>query len=84
MKNCSSIGTISGGQFQKTLIAFALLGNPNVLLFDEPTTSLDELAEERIYNVMEQLQRTQVVRVFPHEQLLLRMIAALLMETSQE
>ncbi len=55
----TSIGTISGGQFQKALIAFALLGDPNVLLFDEPTASLDELAEERIYDLLERLQREQ-------------------------
>lgn len=45
----SRIGTLSGGQFQRVLIAFALVGDPNVLLFDEPTASFDELAEERIY-----------------------------------
>ncbi len=49
-------GTLSGGQFQKALIAFALLGRPNVLLFDEPTASLDELSEERIYELVHQLQ----------------------------
>src|SRR5215831_20560808 len=36
------IGRLSGGQFQKALIAFALLGDPNVLLLDEPTASLDQ------------------------------------------
>ncbi|MGC9225365.1 MAG: metal ABC transporter ATP-binding protein [Terracidiphilus sp.] len=59
----ASIGTISGGQLQKALIAFALLGEPNVLLFDEPTASLDELAEERIYDVVERLQREQHLTV---------------------
>jgi zinc transport system ATP-binding protein len=59
----SSIGTISGGQFQKALIAFALLGDPNVLLFDEPTASLDELAEEQIYDVVNRLQREQGLTV---------------------
>jgi zinc transport system ATP-binding protein len=59
----TSIGTISGGQFQKALIAFALLGAPNVLLFDEPTASLDELAEERIYDLVERLQREQGLTV---------------------
>jgi zinc transport system ATP-binding protein len=59
----ASIGTISGGQFQKALIAFALLGEPNVLLFDEPTASLDELAEERVYDIVEQLQREQHLTV---------------------
>ena len=52
----AGIGTLSGGQFQKVLIAFALLGHPNVLLFDEPTASLDELSEERIYELVHELQ----------------------------
>jgi zinc transport system ATP-binding protein len=52
----AAIGTLSGGQFQKVLIAFALLGRPNVLLFDEPTASLDELSEERIYELVHDLQ----------------------------
>jgi ABC-type Mn2+/Zn2+ transport system ATPase subunit len=51
------IGTLSGGQFQKALIALALLGRPNVLLFDEPTASLDELSEERIYELIHALQQ---------------------------
>ncbi len=50
------IGHLSGGQFQKALIAFALLGNPNMILFDEPTASLDELSEEHIYELMHELQ----------------------------
>jgi zinc transport system ATP-binding protein len=53
----ASIGHLSGGQFQKALIAFALLGRPNVLLFDEPTASLDELAEERVYDMLHSLQQ---------------------------
>jgi zinc transport system ATP-binding protein len=52
-----SIGTLSGGQLQKVLIAFALLGRPNVLLFDEPTASLDELTEEHIYELLQSLQK---------------------------
>ena len=52
----AGIGTLSGGQFQKVLIAFALLGRPNVLLFDEPTASLDELSQERIYELVHDLQ----------------------------
>ncbi len=59
----SGIGVISGGQFQKVLIAYALLGEPNVLLFDEPTASLDEMEEEHIYDLLEQLQRKQKLTV---------------------
>ena len=59
----TSVGVLSGGQFQKALIAFALLGDPNVLLFDEPTASLDELAEERVYELLESLQRERRLTV---------------------
>jgi zinc transport system ATP-binding protein len=53
----TSVGHLSGGQFQKALIAFALLGRPNILLFDEPTASLDELTEEHIYELLHSLQQ---------------------------
>lgn len=57
------LGTLSGGQFQKALIAFALLGQPNVLLFDEPTASLDEITEERIYELLHTLQTENGITV---------------------
>jgi zinc transport system ATP-binding protein len=59
----TSMGVLSGGQFQKALIAFALLGDPNVFLFDEPTASLDELAEERIYELVARLRQERGLTV---------------------
>lgn len=59
----SSIGILSGGQFQKALIAFAGLGRPNVLLFDEPTASFDELTEGKIYGLLHALQVDQGITV---------------------
>lgn len=59
----TAVGTLSGGQFQKVLIAFALLGRPNVLLFDEPTASLDELSEERIYELLHSLKERKGMTV---------------------
>jgi zinc transport system ATP-binding protein len=59
----AGIGVISGGQFQKVLIAYALLGEPNVLLFDEPTASLDEMEEERVYELLEHLQSKQKLTI---------------------
>jgi len=50
------VGVLSGGQFQKCLIAFALLGKPEVVLFDEPTASVDEVGEEQIYELIHRLE----------------------------
>ncbi len=57
------VGHLSGGQFQRALIAFALLGSPNVILFDEPTASLDQLSEERIYELVSNLQKKRDITV---------------------
>ena len=51
------IGALSGGQFQKALIAFALLQDPKVLLFDEPTAGVDTPGEEHIYETIHRLQK---------------------------
>ncbi len=50
------LGFLSGGQFQRALIAFALIGKPNVLLFDEPTSGIDLPGEEQIYDMLHRLQ----------------------------
>ncbi len=51
------IGSLSGGQFQRLLLAFALLARPNVLLFDEPTAGVDQPGEERLYETLYRLQQ---------------------------
>jgi zinc transport system ATP-binding protein len=51
------VGTLSGGQFQRLLVAFALIGQPSVLLFDEPTAGIDEPGEEGIYAIFHRLQQ---------------------------
>ena len=49
------LGWLSGGQLQRVLIAWALLDNPDVLLFDEPTAGIDIGGEETIYNLLKKL-----------------------------
>ena len=44
-----SLGSLSGGELQRVLIAWAIVDNPSVLLFDEPTSGVDIGAEEPIY-----------------------------------
>ncbi len=50
------IGVLSGGQQQRVLIAWALLGNPDILLFDEPTSGIDIAGGETIYSLLHKLQ----------------------------
>lgn len=53
------VGTLSGGQFQRLLLAFALMGRPTVLLFDEPTAGVDEPGEERLYEMIRRVQEAE-------------------------
>jgi zinc transport system ATP-binding protein len=57
------IGTMSGGQFQRLLIAFALAGDPTVLLLDEPTAGVDEPGQERLNELVRRLQQEQGLTV---------------------
>lgn len=51
-----NLGSLSAGQFQRALIAFALIGKPEILLFDEPTASIDMKGEETLYDLLHRLQ----------------------------
>jgi zinc transport system ATP-binding protein len=50
------IGAMSGGQFQRLLIAFALLARPTVLLLDEAAAGVDAPGQARINDVIRDLQ----------------------------
>lgn len=53
----TKLSSLSGGELQRILIAYALLGNPNVLLLDEPTAGVDIEGEETFYGLFERLQK---------------------------
>ncbi len=55
----TKLGALSGGELQRVLIAYALLGNPNVLLFDEPTAGVDVSGEETVYSLIHKLQKDE-------------------------
>ncbi len=48
---------LSSGQFQRILIAWGLVRDPQVLLFDEPTAGIDLGGEETVYSLLGRLHR---------------------------
>ena len=48
-------GTLSGGQKQRVAIALALVNDPQVIFFDEPTTGLDPQVRLEIHKLIEEL-----------------------------
>ncbi len=51
------LGNLSGGQQQRILIARALMGNPEILILDEPSTGVDEINQKEIYTVLNTLNK---------------------------
>ncbi len=45
-------GTLSSGQFQRMMVGWALARDPEVLIFDEPTTGIDVGGEETVYSLI--------------------------------
>ena len=66
-KASSPIGELSGGQFQRTLLARALVAQPEVLVLDEPLSYLDKHFEHRIYDIISSLPEGTTVILVSHE-----------------
>lgn len=62
----STLGSLSGGMKQRVLIAQALLGSPEILIFDEPTAGLDPLERIRIRNLISQISQDKIVIIATH------------------
>lgn len=57
------IGTLSGGQFQRVLIARALLNEPSILFLDEATNEVDVLGTKSFYDIIRHLNRVHKTTV---------------------
>lgn len=62
-----TVGVLSGGQLQRTLLARALVSNPEVIVLDEPLSYVDKTFERQIYSMMENLAKAHTIVLVSHE-----------------
>lgn len=53
------VGNLSGGQFQRMLIAWVLISRPDIIFFDEPTTGIDIGGGETIYSLLDTIRKKE-------------------------
>lgn len=62
-----AIGTLSGGQLQRTLLARAIISKPQLLVLDEPLSYIDKRFEERLYDLVADLASSATILLVSHE-----------------
>jgi len=62
-----SIGSLSGGQLQRVLIARALTCNPEIMILDEPTANVDMKVEKDIFDLLKKLNEKITIIVVTHD-----------------
>lgn len=63
----SLIGNLSGGQRQKIFIARAMMGPPELLILDEPSTGIDMLSQKELYTIIKHLNTNSSITVIAVE-----------------
>ncbi|MEO0733769.1 MAG: ABC transporter ATP-binding protein [Bacteroidota bacterium] len=65
-KRKNKLGTFSGGMKQRFGIAQALLGNPQLIIVDEPTAGLDPTERNRFHNLLSEIGENTIVILSTH------------------
>ncbi len=58
---------LSGGEQQRAIIARAIVGNPKVLLLDEPTVYVDSPTEEKFHDILTELHKKMTIIMVTHD-----------------
>lgn len=57
------IGNLSGGQQQRVFISRALMGNPELIILDEPSTGVDYKAQGEIYSILKKINKESGINI---------------------
>lgn len=61
------IGELSGGEFQRTMLARAIISSPRLLVLDEPDTHVDNRFETELYALLKELNKTITILLVSHD-----------------
>lgn len=62
-----TVGVLSGGQLQRTLLARAIVSDPELIVLDEPLSYVDKSFERQIYSIIETLAKDHTIVLVSHE-----------------
>lgn len=66
MRGSQAVRTYSGGMKRRLSVAIACLGNPRVLILDEPTTGLDPISRRQVWTLIEDMKPGRAVLLTTH------------------
>lgn len=61
------IGTLSGGQLQRVLLARAIVSKPDIVILDEPNTYIDRRFQKQMYEMLEQINQDCAIIIVSHD-----------------
>ncbi|KAA6332052.1 High-affinity zinc uptake system ATP-binding protein ZnuC, partial [termite gut metagenome] len=62
-----TVGQLSGGQLQRTLLGRAIISDPQAVILDEPDTYIDKQFEARLYELLAEINKECAVIVVSHD-----------------
>lgn len=77
------IGEVSGGQFQRALLARAAISGPELLALDEPTSYLDEFFENRVFSMLERLSESCTIVIVSHDTSRVKSVASRIISVNE-
>lgn len=61
-----SVGKYSGGMRRRISVALSTMGNPNVILMDEPTTGMDPVSRRHVWALIQKLKSEKAILMSTH------------------